>query len=118
MAIRTAIAILVASFLASLFIGLACEPKNISREPIVIIADELVCCPAGQPYTPPKDGYWLSKEALIRLLERLEDLQYQIDSMPKAELYHDGGPDSGDSTASMPADSIDSHIGFLSGVGE
>ncbi len=62
-----------------------CNPKPLAREPIVVIADELVYMPAGVAYTPTKDGYWVSKEGLMRLLEKLEDQQYQLDSIPKAQ---------------------------------
>lgn len=76
-----------------LFIGASgCVPKQVAREPIVVIADEMAYTPAGQPYVPTKDGFWLSKEVLTRLLERLEDLQAQIDSIPKVDGNNPQGP--------------------------
>ena len=109
------VTILIAIF--ALLYGTGCPPKDLPHEPIVVIADELVYMPQGKPYTPTKDGYWLSKEVLIRLLERLEDLQHQLNATPQAKIDHDGGPGSGDSAASMPAE-IDTHVGFPSEISQ
>ena len=60
-----------------------CEPKTQPREPVAVIGDHVTKMTAGVPYTPPKDGVWLSNEVFIRLLEKLNELQNKLDAMPQ-----------------------------------
>ena len=79
-------------------------PKTGTHGGVVEIDQHVQRLTSGVPYTPDRNGYFLSDDLLDKLLQRLEDLQRQLDSQPKAELYHDGWPDKGASAASMPAD--------------
>ncbi len=55
---------------------------------VVEIDQHVARLPAGVPYTPDRNGYFLSDDVLGKLLQRLEDLQNKLDSMPKAGFYH------------------------------
>lgn len=91
-----------------LLLAVGCEPK-VSREPIVVVANEAIQVSGNVPFTPPKDGYWLSNEAMIRLLERLNDQQAEIDRLKAKEGagYKLGGQQRVD---------LDTHIGLGSGA--
>lgn len=65
-----------------------CQPKI-----VFLPAEEAQPVTAGVPFVAPADGWWLSNDDLAKLLDRLEDLQYQLDSQPKADriMDHDSG---------------------------
>jgi len=46
---------------------------------VVVGDDHCVRLPADVPFTPKTDGYWLSDEMFIRLLQRLNELQAKPD---------------------------------------
>ncbi len=67
-----------------LLLGLCgCPPKPLPSA-VVEIDQHIDRLLKGVPYTPHANGYWLSDDALDELIQQLKDLQYQLDSMPKA----------------------------------
>ena len=81
-----------------------CEPKQL-REPVTVIADHCVQIPAGQPYTPEIDGYWISNEAFTRMLEKLNEQQHEINELKRrlGRLPQARGLDNGtDNELGMP----------------
>lgn len=57
-----------------------CQP-HVPVSPVVAIDDHVVVVPGGQAYTADRLGYWLSAEALAKLLDRLNALQRQVDQL-------------------------------------
>ncbi len=56
-------------------------PPHIPTAPVVAIADHLVVVPAGQAYTADRLGYWISAEAMTKLLDQLNSLQRQVNEL-------------------------------------
>ena len=79
--------------IAAICIIVLCVPGCCHKpplEPIVVIADHVVRTPAGQVFTPQRNGYFLSDEAFIRLLDKLSDLHAELDKL-ESGTYKLGG---------------------------
>ncbi len=81
------------SLVLALFVG--CQPQ-IPSAPVVVVADHIVVVPAGQAYTADRLGYWISAEALDKLLAKLNEQQRQIDELRRATPQTRANPDNSD----------------------